>query len=361
MRNISSVKLVSEMRSGWNLGNTFDASFNIFSKNGKNAAYNCETAFGNPIYAWETSWGNPVVTKRLITEIKNKGFNVLRIPIRWESSFEPLATGMRRIKEVIDYGISNEMFVIINMHHDNCYQIINGEENKDYSCFYALWNLIANYFKDYDEHLIFESMNEPRYIGHETEWNGGNEYARNKVNELNFEFVKIVRKSGGNNKYRHLMIPTYAAATTDEVMRAMKIPDDDKVIVSLHAYLPYLFSLAGPEYTHAKYVDKWNVDNIEDTGTIAVDKVLNSIKTIFIDKGIPVIIGEYGVRDRDNLEDRVACAKYYTSQARKIGIPMCWWDNGIFEGDENTLRLGLIDRNTLEWKFPEIVNAITEK
>lgn len=351
IRNISSVKLVNEMKSGWNLGNTFDASFNIFSENSQ---------ITENIEKWETAWGNPIVTKELIDKVKEAGFNILRIPITWSGSIIKDVISIKsleRIKEVVDYGIENDMFVIINMHHDDkLYQI---EDDKDYQNFFKIWKQIAFYFKDYNEKLIFEDMNEPRYINHETEWIGGTEYARNKINELHEEFVYTIRHSYGFNKYRHLMIPTYAAATTDDVMESLVIPKDDKIIVSLHAYLPYLLSLAGPEYTHRKWVTRWNIEDIENTGTIAVDKVLDSIKRIFIDKGIPVIIGEYGVRDRDNLEDRIACAKYYASQAKKIGIPMCWWDNGVFEGDDTVIRLGLIDRNTLEWKFPEIVKAIT--
>jgi len=191
-------------------------------------------------------------------------------------------------------------------------------------------------------------MNEPRMKGTPQEWTGGNPEAREVINKLNQDFVDTIRNSGGNNPYRHLMIPTYAASSDPKTWKDFVIPDDDKVIVSIHAYIPYNFAL------NKNGTDKWSPTNRNDTREI--DSLMDNLYNTFISKGQPVILGEFGAMDKNNLEDRVAWAKYYVQKAKEKGIPCIWWDNGAFTGSGELF--GLLDRRTLEWKYPEIVEAL---
>lgn len=343
IKDITSLELISEMKIGWNLGNTLDSV--ITNPNGEETAAD-----------WEKAWGNPVTTKAMIDSVKNQGFNVLRIPVTWEGKFgeAPDYTinedWLARVKEVVDYGIENDMFVILNMHHEEWHSPTKENEAQATEILCALWKQIAEYFGGYDEHLIFEGMNEPRLKNHPSEWTGGDADAREVINNLNAAFVNTVRETGGNNSLRHLMVPTYAASTLDTVLDDFIIPDDDKVIVSVHAYLPYSFALADNGTTD------WSIDNPSDTQEI--DELFAKLKERFVDNGQAVIIGEFGSRNRFNTAERAACASYYLTMAAENGIPCIWWDNNAFVG--NGENFGLFDRKTFEWRYPDIMTAMME-
>ncbi|OUM67461.1 glycoside hydrolase family 5 protein [Piromyces sp. E2] len=211
-----------------------------------------------------------------------------------------------------------------------------------------LWEQIAEEFKDYDEHLIFESFNEPRMGGSPVEWKGGNEEGRDVVNKLNNEFVKTVRKTGGYNDKRILMVPLYAAQCKKQTINDFVYPEgDDKVIADIHAYLPYDFALnPGPGF-NAYFTEE---------GQEVLDLCLERIKERFVDKDEPVILGEFGAQHRNNTAERARWTEYYVSQASSMGVPQLWWDNGIFEGEGE--RFGLLDRKNLKIVYPSIVAAM---
>lgn len=345
MRDISSIELIKEMRIGWNLGNTLDSTIS------------------NPDDTktptdWETAWGQPVTTKAMIDQVKNQGFNVLRVPCTWEGKFGEgpdytiNADWLARVKEIVDYGIANDMFVILNVHHEEWHMPTYENEAAAQEILCALWSQIADYFADYNEKLIFEGMNEPRLKGTPMEWNGGNKEARDVINHWNAAFVETVRSKGGNSEKRHLMVPTYAASTSQQVLGDFVVPDDDKVIVSVHAYLPYLFALAEP----ADATDEWSADNPSDTKDI--DYLFAFLDELYIQNGRAVIVGEFGSRNRMNTAARADCARYYITKASEVGIPCVWWDNNAFVG--NGENFGLFDRKTFEWRYPDIVTALME-
>lgn len=345
MRDISSMELVSEMKVGWNLGNTLDSTIS--------------NPTGNELPSdWETAWGQPVTTKAMIDNVRSQGFNVLRVPVTWEGKFGEApdytinADWLARVKEVVDYGIENDMFVILNMHHEEWHMPKADNEAAATEILTALWKQIAEYFANYNEMLIFEGLNEPRLKGEASEWNGGTPEARQVINNLNAAFVETVRSTGGNNTLRHLMIPTYAASTLNSVLDDFVIPDDDKVIVSVHAYLPYSFALAD----NANAVKEWSADDPSSTNEI--DEMMLKLKERYIDNGQAVIIGEFGTRNRMNTADRAECARYYVAKAAEIGIPCVWWDNNAFVGSGENF--GLFDRKTFEWRYPDIISAIME-
>ena len=343
MRDIPSTELVKEMKVGWNLGNTLDSTIT----NPKGTELPSD---------WETAWGQPVTTKAMIDSVAAQGFNVLRVPITWEGKFGegPDYTidpdWLARVNEIVDYGIDDDMFVIINVHHEEWHMPTYENEAAAQEILTALWAQIADHFKDYNEKLIFEGLNEPRLKGTPMEWNGGNDEARDVINHWNAAFVETVRNSGGNNKLRHLMVTPYAASSMDKVLNDFAVPDDDKVIVSIHAYLPYTFALAD----NAQATTEWSADNPADTNDI--DMLMANLKDRYLDKGRAVIIGEMGTRNRMNTEARAECVRYYSEAAHNAGIPICWWDNNAFVGGGENF--GLFDRKTFEWRYPDIISAL---
>lgn len=335
IRDISAKELVSEMKIGWNLGNTLDGS-------------------GAEGVAAETAWGNPKTREDMIKLLKDTGFNVLRIPVTWnghmDESYNVEPEWMERVKEVVDYGINNDMFVILNTHHEEWYYPDSENKDEDIKQLKALWEQIAEEFKGYDEHLIFEGLNEPRLRNTAMEWTGGTPEAQEIINEYEQVFYDTVRSSGGNNGKRHLMITGYAASSQSSSLQAIKIPENDnKIIISVHGYLPYSFAL------DTKGTDKFDANS----DAVSIDSLLLNLDSMFLSQDIPVIIGEFGCVNKDNLEDRIECSKYYLSAAKSFGVPCIWWDNGSFVG--NGENFGLMDRQApAEWKTPELVNAMIE-
>ena len=354
-------RFVKDMKTGWNLGNTLDA-------------YSQGKMYGDDISS-EEIWGNPVTTKEMIDTLKNTGFRTVRIPVTWHNHVTDDGNGpviseawLDRVQEVVDYAYDNGMYVILNTHHDNTANI-EGEggyypdtahaEGSD-RYIRGIWTQVAERFKDYDEHLIFESLNEPRLAGTDYEWNFNAGVAECKdaagnINRLNQLFVDTVRATGGNNVERYLMMPGYDASLAGAITDLYQLPNDivsDKLIVSVHAYTPYNFALRPGNESEATDYFSW-----EDPKSVyEINDLMNSLYNKFVSKGIPVVIGEYGAVNRDNnTQDRVDYYAYYTAAARANGITCCVWDNGSFTDGEI---FGILRRRVNQWFFEETVEAM---
>ena len=214
---------------------------------------------------------------------------------------------------------------------------------------------LAERFRDYDEHLILESLNEPRLVGTDYEWWIDRNNAQCKdavacINTLNQLFVDTVRASGGTNATRWLLVPGYAASPDGALNPDFAMPDDpqNRVILSVHAYRPYNFALnkAGTK--------EWSLDNAGDTGDIV--GFMDNLYAKFVLNGVPVLIGEFGAMNKDNLENRVAFSAYYTACARAHGMSCLWWDNNAFAGSGENF--GLLYRKSSTFNYPEIVQAL---
>ena len=340
MEALTAMDVVAEMKIGWNLGNTMDSTNSTAMKKSKPSV-------------WETAWGNPVTSEELIDTVIARGFNVVRIPVSWVDHILPgpdhqiEEKWMNRIQELVDYAYSRGAYVIVNTHHEGWYDPYYDNEEKASELMRAVWTQIAERFKNYDEHLIFEGMNEPRKRNTSLEWNGGDKEGWDVVNRLNRVFIDTVRATGGANKHRMLMIPGYAANCSVGIKHLEVPTGDNKIIVSVHAYEPYNFAL------NTAGRGLWN----NDTG--AIDTLASNLKSLFLSKGIPVIIGEMGAMHKPvegNEESRAEWAEYYIRKMATIGVPCVWWDNGAFEGDGELF--GLIDREALEWKYPLVVDGL---
>ncbi len=337
MRDITPAELISEIKAGWNLGNTFDST-------------------GKSGVAAETNWGNPVTTKAMIDTVCEKGFNAIRIPVTYadhmaaapDYTIEP--EWLDRVEEVVNYALDDGMYVIINSHHEESWRIPDNEhiDSADAQNI-ALWKQVAERFKDYGDHLIFEGLNEPRVKGGENEWNGGTEEGRRCLDRLNQSFVDTVRATGGNNEKRLVLITSFAASHVLTTINDLAIPEDDHLAVSIHAYTPYAFTYANGE---SYEVFDWNGSHNSD-----IVGVMNDLKKTFLDKGISVLITEYGAEEKkDNGEEVNKWAKYYVSKATQKGIPCFWWDNGIYNASGE--KFAIFDRNNLTWYREDVVDTI---
>ncbi len=332
MRNLSSVEVVVEMKTGWNLGNSLDVE--------------------GPD---ETFWGNPVTTKAMINEVSNRGFNTLRVPVTWRFHQGPAPnyiveeSWLDRVEEVVNYGRANNMYVIVNVHHDDSWIIPTyekGDEVKDRLS--KLWTQIAIRFKNYSDYVIFETLNEPRYENTPEEWTGGTAEGRDMVNQYHQVSLDAIRATGGNNSSRQIMISTYAASTIPQAMNDLVIPNnDERTIISLHSYFPFPFTLAGTDNT-------WGTDG--DKAQLEAE--MDRIKAKFIDNGMAVVLGEWSSGNQNNLEDRLAHATYYAQAAAERGFASIWWDNGN-SGVSND-GLAIFNRQTLTWPFGEIADIIVQ-
>ena len=303
--------LVEKIEIGWNLGNTLDSCSG--SEFGKNEGLSSETA-----------WGNPKTTQEMIDLVKDSGFNAVRVPVTWhnhmDSDYVIDPEWMDRVQEVVDYVVNNDMYCIINVHHDTGAEgwlrasDTNLEENK--VAFTAIWKQISARFADYDEHLLFEGFNE--ILNDANEWVNPDNRAVEVVNELNQLFVDTVRASGGNNEERVLIVNTYCAGGNSQVTKGFVLPADpaeNSLVVEAHIYQPY-------DFTAEEYPEKITWDKA------SVDSYLKNMYVSFVQKGIPVIVGEFGCVDKGNAKARQAWAKYYVETCRDYGIKCFWWDNG---------------------------------
>ncbi len=356
--NKTAAEVVSDMTVGWNIGNSLDAT-------GQAYLYPCTTSM-------ETYWGNPATTKALIDEVAKAGFNTIRVPVSWGqytsgSDYKIPAFFMNRVKEVVDYAIANDMYVILNSHHDigdqkNFYYPNNANKSRSEAYFKAIWTQIGNEFKNYDYHLVFETMNEPRLVGHGEEWwfprnNPSNDIkeAVACINDYNQVALNAIRSTGGNNATRCVMVPGYDASIEGCMTDTFKMPTDtasNRLILSVHAYIPYYFALASDKYT----------TRFDDSNKGDIDSFFNDLNSKFISRNIPVVVGETSATNRNNTSDRVRWADYYWGTAAKYSnVAMVLWDNNIYEnnsaGSNGECHM-YIDRNTLQWKDPAIISAI---
>ncbi len=314
----SAQEIVSSIKVGWNLGNSLECyDYKEWTDDG------------------ETAWGNPTTTKDMITSVKNAGFNAVRIPVTWGEHMNGNTIDeawMNRVQEVVDYAYDQNMFVILNMHHDDYtwFNPVESEYAADSAQLCAIWTQICERFGDYGDRLIFEGMNEPRTIGSANEWMGGTPEERAVINKYEQDFVDTVRASGGNNAKRTLLITSYAASVEDSAINDVKVPQGENIAISLHAYAPWKFSNGDSS--------SW------DKGEL--DALFSKLKTKFADNGTPVIMTEFGAIASNSSSTRQPYYEYYISAAKKCGIKCFIWDNNVMT-DESSF--GVFNRENLTW------------
>ena len=328
LKNADTEAILEDMGLGWNLGNSLDAT-------------------GGSGLDTETSWSNPKTTQALIDKVKSLGFNTVRVPVSWGKhvsgdNYTIDSAWLARVKEVVDYCYKNDMYVILNIHHDTKssasasgagYYPRSSAYSSSEKFVTSVWSQMAEYFKDYDYHLIFETLNEPRLIGTGYEW-WFNKWsipsevkdAIDCINRLNQKAVDTIRNTGSNNKGRLIMCPGYDASIDGATVSGFKLPTDisgnkNRIAVSVHAYSPYNFAMNVGSGSTSTYTSSIKSE---------LRNLFSTLKSNFRDKGIPVVIGEFGSTDKNNTAERVKWATDYTALAKKNNIPCVLWDNNAF-------------------------------
>jgi len=341
---------LASVKIGWNLGNTFESWGTWIGNN-------------QPYARYETAWANPETTYAMIQAVADAGFDTVRIPVTWYQHVDKNGVieeqWLDRVQQVVDWCLDADMKVIINMHHDaseDGWLHADPAHEDEYIARYCdMWTQIAVRFGDYDDSVVFESINE--ILDAQNHWNNALSEAYPVVNHLNQAFVDTIRATGGNNAERVLIVNPYAASPDEAVLAAYELPTDTAencLIVSVHVYTPY--SYAGTIGT-GNHDDNWTTAG----GKAALNGVLNRLYNHFTSKGIPVLIGEFAAGAKHNEADRAEWAAYLVEHARLEGIPCIWWDNGgiVPAKADDYLEMGLLDRRTVTWLYPAIVKAIT--
>lgn len=357
---LSIKETVAKMGAGWNLGNTLD------SNSGDTTHMWIERWTERKTSDYETAWGQAVTTRALMKMLREAGFRTIRVPVTWwphlgaKFEFEGNSTEwfpsrnpigdkvddawMARVKEVVDYVLAEDMYCVLNVHHDtgtaNTHWLIASEENhaQNSARFKSLWTQIAETFKDYDGRLVFEGYNEmtDKYDSWcFASFASPNHYdaaeakgAYNAINAYAQDFVDAVRATGGNNLQRNLVVNTYAACSGDgdwnshllDPLKEMRLPEDkvkDRIALQVH-YYPTFKTL--PE------------------GKASADKFISNINTHLVVKGAPIIVGEWGVGTtyEENQYAAVSFAEYFVRKAKENGIATIHW-MGISDGADRAV------------------------
>ncbi len=343
--------LIGGMGLGWNLGNSLEAA-------------------SSPTLASETLWGNPKTSKAMIDAVKAAGFDAVRIPCAWSGYMEDQTTyrvsdaWLARVKEVVDYCVANDLYVVINTHWDGGWL----EEHPLYSHqaavtekFTALWKQVAVYFRDYDERLLFAGTNEVR-----ADYNTPTAEHLAVQASYNQVFVETVRATGGRNAYRNLVVQAYNT-NINHARDFFRLPVDavqDRLVMEVHYYDPYDFTLDAESSNYLWGQEFAGYGNVSNWGQEAwVDQSFAIVKSSFIDKGIPVILGEYAATLRLSLPEAARAQHvrarnhylgYVTKAARAVGMVPFYWDSG-HTGNNGS---GLFDRATATPAHPDAIAAI---
>lgn len=374
----TSVEFAKDMEIGWNLGNALDAS-------------SCGDWAYNEGLKMEYSWlpHKQATSRELIKAVRTAGFKTIRIPISWhnhmdktDSNYKIKDYWMNRVKEIVDWAIEEDMYVIINIHHDNltedeiksnpgfCLSKDTSIQNTSISYIEKVWAQIAETFKNYDYHLVFEVLNEPRCVGSDFEWgfwgdNAGKEKDYCKIiTKYEQAGLDVIRNSGGNNAERFVMVPGYAANPSYSLPENYTMPTDstaNKLILATHAYTPTGFALNGDKTDYNK-----NKSYIESS----INGVFDDLKKYYTTKGTGVVMGEASASDKENTASREKWATYYFKKAKETGIPVVLWDNevvvaeldaeakGKYDGGENGENHGYFNRQTCKQYFPTLIEAM---
>ncbi|HWS38882.1 MAG TPA: cellulase family glycosylhydrolase, partial [Actinoplanes sp.] len=321
----SAAAITRAMQPGWNLGNTLDAT-------------------GDD----ETSWGNPRVTRELLQNIRRQGFKSIRIPVTWGQHQSPDHTidpaYLARVREVVDWALAEGFYVLLNIHHDSWQWINTMPTDHDgvLARYDAIWTQVAAAFRDTSPRLLLESVNEPQFAG-----SSGDAENYALLAELNTSFHRIVRGSGGGNTTRALVLPTLHTnadqGRLDALTAEFTALNDPNLIATVHyyGYWPFSVNVAGGY-------------RFDDTARADLLGTFQRLRDSLISRGIPVILGEYGLlgfdRHTGTIEqgEKLKFFELFGYEARRSGVTTMLWDNGQH-----------FDRTAAVWRDAELFAQVS--
>jgi endoglucanase len=340
MRNLTSLQLSKLMAPGWNLGNSLEA------------------------IGGETAWGNPPANQALFNAVAAAGFKSVRIPVSWsqyaDANYNISASWMARVTQVVDAARAAGLYAIINVHWDGGWMqpsyaqqaAVNSRLNK-------FWTQIGNNFKNHDDYLLFAGTNETNIEGVFSAPTAENCTVQKSFNQT---FVNAARATGGNNAQRHLVVQGYLTNIDYTIGCNATLPTDsvaNRLMMEVHYYDPYNFTLSdsdniwqwGASATNPAATETWANESFTDTQ-------FQKLRTTFIDKGVPVILGEYSANLRSNVDPtgkyRKLWNQYITQAAFKRGVVPMYWDSG-YTGNHAS---GLFNRSNGTQAYPDVVTGI---
>lgn len=349
----SAAEIASRIQLGWNLGNSLEA------------------------IGGETAWGNPAATRELIQLVKQNGFDAIRLPVSWnqyadQTTAEIDPAWLNRVREVVEYSVDAGLYVIVNIHWDEGWLENNvtpekQAENNDKQR--AFWQQIATHLGDFDEHVMFAGTNEPN-VDNATQMAVLESYLQT--------FVDTVRSTGGKNAYRVLVVqgPNTDIERTAQLMH--QVPVDtlpDRLMAELHFYTPYQFTLMSEDADWGKQFYYWGKDYHSSTDPERnatwgeedeVDRLFGLVKQQFVDKGVPVVLGEFTAQRRTgqvsgealelHLASRAHFHRYVTAKALENGLLPFYWDAGGLDH----LSSGIFDRRNLRVFDQQTLDALRQ-
>jgi aryl-phospho-beta-D-glucosidase BglC (GH1 family) len=329
--NSNAVQLAAKIKLGTNIGNTLDA-------------YGCSTPA-------ETCWGNPAVSAAYVKLVKDSGFDAIRIPVSWDQ-YADQNTGkisdawLNRVKQVVQYAVNNGLYVIVNIHWDGGWLERNITEDKKVAVNAkqkAYWEQIATTLRDFDEHVLFASANEPEAKTAEQ---------ITILDGFHQTFVNAVRSTGGRNAHRVLVIQ----APLTDIDRAANdwhtMPSDTvtgRQMAEVHFY-PWSFTNQSEDADYSQVFYYWGNGFHSTTDPYRnstreeepyVDAQFAKMKTKFADRGIPVVLGEFAATLRTQLTgadlalhraSRAYYSQYVTKAALANGMLPFYWEIGMDPG-----------------------------
>ena len=319
---LNAFDLVKKMNVGFNLGNSLDAML-------KDRGFCFDS---------ETFWSNPKVTKQQIDKVKQLGFNSIRIPVSFYNHLDSNGiidvNWLDRIKTIVDYAYDNNLYIIINVHHDagmdTKYNWIYSDVNtysEDLANIKNLWRQIAPYFRDYDNKLLFEFHNEIMNRDSNWDWNTQADDFR-KVHDMDQELINLIRATGGNNANRFLIVSTWGASSDSKQIECLMYKEFEDTIPN-HLIME----------VHNYY-----------TGESKVKELCERLKNSSDLYNMPIIIGESGTETGLDNNLRLETAEAFSKYSKENNLGLFWWDNGS--------SFDLFNRQTLETTHQDIVDAL---
>ena len=282
-QHLTARQAAAEMRHGINLGNTMEPPT-------------------------EAGWNNPKAQEYYFDLYKEAGFDVVRIPVRWDNHTDESVpykineNWLNRVEQLVDWGLERGLYIVINAHHEDWLK--ENYDNPDYrERFDSIWSQVATHFKDKPDKLIFEIFNEPttQTVGLTVEQN----------NEVNARIISIIRKT---NPTRIVIFQGNDWGGSYDLFEAA-VPEDDYLMGSYHSYSPYEFALLGE-----------GIFTEEDYNNLSNEFI--NVKNWSDANQIPVFLGEFGALKSCDYNSRMKQYSAYASMAQEYNIIPCAWDDG---------------------------------
>jgi endoglucanase len=285
---------------------------------------------------WETGWGNPPISKEFVESLARLGFKSVRLPVAWDTyavDGQIEADKFNRVSEVVDWITGAGMFCVLNIHWDGGW-IDSGSKEKfpnTHATFSAVaekkfrsyWEQISRFFAGKNEKLILEALNEETNFSNE----GSTDKAYATLTRVNQLFIDIVRKTGGNNSKRLLIVAGYSTDIAKTCQGAYKLPKDavpGKLFISVHYYTPYQFCGLTEDADWGKMMTTWGTpDDVKQ-----LEQLFDMMKGFCTSNDIPAFIGEFGVTTKKESASRVRWLSAVANAAVSRKMVPALWDTG---------------------------------